>query len=725
MSPDLIVRKIREVAGKHHEALYFGQMLMRLYLLENTWVVPTQDLCLLSLLAYCDGDDVEVYAQENGILLQGLRDLYHNAILPSQPAGYAKPDATGWGRKVFLYTSARMLTDLNNNVKEHWRLHMKNFFMGFFHWKSHEVAYKLAGSDRARNALPVGQGPLFHPYPGVNLDEYFHVVPLVPVNPAAVPLVPVDPWVDHYPRDPWNDLSHPDSLKLFVKNLVSDLFPVPDPTTGNYPHLKNTQAQYSFFRGFITGFIHGEHNINNYEDFLEFWREDIAPDVGVQLALHMQEGNAVEYLPVLLQNTIFVESGRQLYKVNQLVPQTQSLIPGHFQMDTAALIELFIPAYHPPDRQGRTKTSFKDNIPRDKAHLWNLFFKTDMPIFRKDRQDHYRDYSFRHTVMTDGWSVTILLVADRYKNRRMLPHVSTRGQRETYVQDLTEAESLLLLPKPLILGLDPNCRDHLFVCATSEPGGHTWRYTSQQRLKESKSKPRKKRREKRSRRTKVPTPQGAHVSVAAFQSNYLIGLNQKSHVAATFRSVIARKTTAFKMLSRYYSELSFRKDRLRSYAGLQVTETKLIQSFTRKFLRSPNRPQYNPTDCVIMWGDWRKPNGFRGQGPVPNVRYRKLFKRAGITVLLVNEHRTSITCSRCAYRPLLHCREYPDPRPQELPHPDPWPNVTAWGLLKCANCHFIWNRDVNASINIRNIGLFHLEHRVRPRYLGYGDHMGF
>ena len=97
--------------------------------MENTSVVPTQDLCILSLLACCDGDDVHHrMTQENGILLQGLRDLYHNAIRPSQPAGYAKPDATGWGRKVFLYTSARMLTDLNNNVKEHWRLHRKELF---------------------------------------------------------------------------------------------------------------------------------------------------------------------------------------------------------------------------------------------------------------------------------------------------------------------------------------------------------------------------------------------------------------------------------------------------------------------------------------------------------------------------------------------------------------------------------------------------------------------
>jgi len=58
LSPDIIVRKIQEVAAKHHEALYFGKMLMRLYLLENPLVVPTQDLCLLSLKACCAGDVV-------------------------------------------------------------------------------------------------------------------------------------------------------------------------------------------------------------------------------------------------------------------------------------------------------------------------------------------------------------------------------------------------------------------------------------------------------------------------------------------------------------------------------------------------------------------------------------------------------------------------------------------------------------------------------------------
>ena len=92
--------------------------------------------------------------------------------------------------------------------------------MSFYHWKSHTVAYLLAS-----------RGP--HRYP------------------ALVLLVPVDPLLDLYPREPWNNLSEPMSFENFVKNLVEELFPIPEPATGNFPPpLRNTQAQYSFFRGY-------------------------------------------------------------------------------------------------------------------------------------------------------------------------------------------------------------------------------------------------------------------------------------------------------------------------------------------------------------------------------------------------------------------------------------------------------------------------------------------
>jgi len=51
-------------------------------------------------------------------------------------------------------------------------------------------------------------------------------------------------------------------------------------------------------------------------------------------------------------------------------------------------------------------------------------------------------------------------------------------------------------------------------------------------------KPRKKKVEKKSKRTKVPTPEGGHILIAAFQSEYLIGTKPFSHISATFRSAI-------------------------------------------------------------------------------------------------------------------------------------------------------------------------------------------
>jgi hypothetical protein len=156
--------------------------------------------------------------------------------------------------------------------------------------------------------------------------------------------------------------------------------------------------------------------------------------------------------------------------------------------------------------------------------------------------------------------------------------------------------------------------------------------------------------------------------------------------------------------------MRYRRDRLRAYAGVRVTEAHLIKNFGATYLQPDN---LEPKDVVIFWGDWSKADGWRHQGPVPHKRYRKLFKRAGYNVLLVRERWTSQTCSRCHARPLVQFKRYANPRP-----PYPGLPVTAHGLLKCTSgCNRIWNRDMNAAINILNIGLSHVDHDVRPNYL--------
>ena len=88
--------------------------------------------------------------------------------------------------------------------------------------------------------------------------------------------------------------------------------------------------------------------------------------------------------------------------MNELIPQTRSLVPGHFQIDTLTLIDLFIPPHHAADCQGRTKNPFLRNIKLYRAHVWNLIFKMDLALFREDLPGTNRDYTFRHSVMTDA-----------------------------------------------------------------------------------------------------------------------------------------------------------------------------------------------------------------------------------------------------------------------------------------------------------------------------------
>ena len=43
--------------------------------------------------------------------------------------------------------------------------------------------------------------------------------------------------------------------------------------------------------------------------------------------------------------------------------------------------------------------------------------------------------------------------------------------------------------------------------------------------------------------------------------------------------------------------------------------------------------------------------------------------------------------------------------------------ILVHGLLKCNTCHRIWNRDLNASLNIREIAMSQIWSQERPQYL--------
>ena len=107
--------------------------------------------------------------------------------------------------------------------------------------------------------------------------------------------------------------------------------------------------------------------------------------------------------------------------------------------------------------------------------------------------------------------------------------------------------------------------------------------------------------------------------------------------------------------------------------------------------------------------------------PPNGIGMRKLFRKAGYQVYLVDEHRTSCRCYKCERRKKDSCETF-----RKVTNPRPWrrkerPFVTCHGLVKCKTCSGLWNRDVNSSLNILRIIQCRQANLPRPGYLQRTD----
>lgn len=110
-------------------------------------------------------------------------------------------------------------------------------------------------------------------------------------------------------------------------------------------------------------------------------------------------------------------------------------------------------------------------------------------------------------------------------------------------------------------------------------------------------------------------------------------------------------------------------------------------------------------------GDWEQYKHRKYKEPSIGKGIRKVFRRAGYQVVLVDEFRTSCRCFRCQGM----CETF-----RKCPNPKPWrceETTTRHGLLMCQTCSGLWNRDVNSSLNILRIVEDTLAGKGRPEYL--------
>jgi len=391
-----------------------------------------------------------------------------------------------------------------------------------------------------------------------------------------------------------------------------------------------------------------------------------------------------DYLPHMLYMMKAVEARGA--SVNNACPLRREIIPKHFRLDTVSLINLCFTS----EQGKRGDYTTKGNLVEHQDKIWGFFFKTDMKCFHMEDDTHA--HTFDHQIETDGVSCSILLKRKDMVGKRVKEPKPKKGSNETYID---EVEDYTPLTGKRVVAIDPNMSDLLY-CVDSDTKEQTkFRYTQDTRRKETKAK--KYRDYLQQRKQEVVGGK----RVMEWEAD-LSAFNRKTIDFERFKAYIHKKNELNARLAPFYTEYIFRKLRLGSYMRRQITEARLLARFEKLF--------GGPEETIITIGDFEQRKHRKYKEPVKGKGFRTLFRKAGYSVYLVDEFRTSCRCSACGGE----CKTF-----RECQNPRPYRTVSVLrhGLVKCKTCSRLWNRDTNAASNIWKVSVSAIRGEERPDYL--------
>lgn len=470
--------------------------------------------------------------------------------------------------------------------------------------------------------------------------------------------------------------------------------------------------------------------------------------------------NPMDYFERMLNIMRYVESRGET--LNQVLPLRTSIIPSYICLDTVALIKLL----GAPVGIGLTQTQLLKNVQAYQQEVWSRYFNTDARIFMQNNA------RFHYMIMTDGLGSSILfdsvvhdidinqkeglfdgmvldvdddliedddgfmdidedapegdpVMLEPRRVRDVIDLASSDDEDDDYApseatmeqDDLAEEYEELYIDQvnlnrirgKRIVAIDPGKEDLLYCVSITGQDANgrdifdKFRYTHQQRRFET-----RKIKYEEIRKSLAQRMVGDQ-SVNSWQS-LLSEHNSKTTNFELFQDYIFAKNMVNFRLYGHYSSLVYRQLKWNSFIHTKRSEDKMLNNFTRIF--GP------PTDTIIGIGDWAQAHQLRNHEPTKGKGFRKLFRKAGYQVYLVDEHRSSLGCYNCCH-PEARCEKFRykiNPRPHPLPE-----NVPYWvlkhGLLKCDGCNTIWNRNVNGALNIYRLIMAILHGEERPLYL--------
>lgn len=386
------------------------------------------------------------------------------------------------------------------------------------------------------------------------------------------------------------------------------------------------------------------------------------------------------------------------YRLRNCVPLRLSLIPKYIRFDTTAIVDLLLPKEVRTSLTGMT-------VKKKREAVWSTLFRTDDKVFRKT------GHQFDWQIETDGVGASIIFKKNGGQQASTviaLPIPDKYGKLEEPYVDKLLPPAKAVLARKTVVGNDPGMSDLLsFVSERSTSRNpQQLRYTQNQRRQETKT---RKYADIFLREKNAKVIDGLTVTEWETRLSICTLRGHKDMTLSSYKLYLKEKLLLNSKLGSFYESPIYRKLRFNTHVNTQRSEQNLVNRFKKKF--------GTPDQVVIGYGDWSESHHRKYHEPVKGVGFRKLFRRAGYEVVLVDEYRTSHYCCSCKL-PTAYCREEKSP-----------PGSTSkvgWGhkvhgLLRCETCMKRWNRDINGAINIARVTRSELDGNGRPVYLQRGQ----
>jgi hypothetical protein len=386
--------------------------------------------------------------------------------------------------------------------------------------------------------------------------------------------------------------------------------------------------------------------------------------------------NPMDYFKPMHKMMLMMDNnGKYIYN---LYPLRTSIVPKYMKLDTTTLVNLLMET---------DKIKYKTKLVELGDKIWNTFFKLDNKVFK------LKHYKFDHSIITDGVGCSIQFIREEYYNK-YAPKTKKLSGTELYIDELGDDEYDTLKGKQIV-AIDPNKGDLIYCVDGIEKERNQYRYTQEQRKKETKSKKYK------NLLLELKKEKINGETITEIETK-LSAENRKTLNFIKFKKYLSEKHNMNNTLEKFYSNKLFRKLNLNGYLNRIQSEQRMMSRFKEIY--------GNNESTVVCIGDWCQKEQMKFKEPTIGKRIRKIFKDNGYEVYLVNEFRTSCKCSICEG----DCEKF-----RERLNPRPWKTnkIVVHGLLKCKSCRVLWNRDENSSNNIYKIARLAINKICRPKYL--------